>query len=104
MGTGTTFASSASSLVQLESAPEMRGRVMGLWAVAALGTRPLGGPIAGTAAQHFGPRAGLVVGALAVLLVGIPVWWLVSRMGRRTTTAAAPAVVGEPAMTISSAG
>ena len=26
--TGTTFASSASSLVQLEAAPEMRGRVM----------------------------------------------------------------------------
>jgi MFS family permease len=102
--TGTTFASSASSLVQLEAAPEMRGRVMGLWAVAALGTRPLGGPIAGTAAQHFGPRAGLVVGALAVLLLGIPLWWLVSKLGSRKAPAGAPALLNEPAMTISPTG
>src|SRR3954452_13743013 len=65
--TGTTFASSASSLVQLEAAPEMRGRVMGMWAVAALGTRPLGGPIAGYAAQHVGARAGVAVGGAAVI-------------------------------------
>ena len=87
--TGTTFASSASSLVQLEAAPEMRGRVMGLWAVAALGTRPLGGPVTGFAAEHFGARAGLVVGALAVLLVGIPLWWLVSRLPSRIGSSSA---------------
>ena len=79
--TGTSFASSASSLIQLEAAAPLRGRVMGLWTVAALGTRPLGGPIAGVVSQHGGARSGVAVGALSVLVIGIPLWWVVSRFG-----------------------
>ena len=90
--------------VTIEAAPEMRGRVMGLWAVAALGTRPLGGPVTGFAAEHFGARRGLVVGALAVLVIGIPVWWAVSHRGnRREEAETAPAFMPEPLLQPTSA-
>jgi MFS family permease len=55
------------STLQITSDPEMRGRVMAFWAVAFLGTTPLGGPIAGWVAETFGPRWGLVLGAMACL-------------------------------------
>ncbi len=51
--------------LQLASAPEMRGRVMALWLVAFLGTTPIGGPAVGWIAGTFGPRWGLIVGAVA---------------------------------------
>lgn len=59
------FMSRGATLLQLTAAPAMRGRVMGLWAVAFLGTTPIGGPIVGYVAQHAGPRWGLAVGGLA---------------------------------------
>ncbi len=62
------FQSAGNSTLQLASAPQMRGRVMALWAVAFLGSTPIGGPIAGFVSQHFGGRAGLALGALACLV------------------------------------
>ncbi len=53
------------STLQVSAEPEMRGRVMAFWAVAFLGTTPIGGPIAGWVAQTFGARWGLVLGAVA---------------------------------------
>jgi MFS family permease len=88
---GTTFASSASSYVQLEAAPGMRGRVVGLWAVAALGMRPVGGPIVGWIGQHIGPRQSLAFGPIVLLFIGVPVWWLIARSGERVVTEPEPA-------------
>ncbi len=62
------FQSTGNSTLQLASAPHMRGRVMALWAVAFLGSTPIGGPIAGLVSQHFGGRAGLALGAAACLV------------------------------------
>ncbi|GAA1309229.1 MFS transporter [Pseudonocardia xinjiangensis] len=62
------FQSTGNSTLQLTAAPHMRGRVMALWAVAFLGSTPIGGPIAGVVSQHFGGRAGLVLGAIACLV------------------------------------
>lgn len=56
--------------LQLESASEMRGRVMSLWTVAMLGSTPIGGPIIGWIGQNIGPRIGLGVGGAAALLAG----------------------------------
>lgn len=53
------------STLQLTSDPDMRGRVMAFWAVAFLGTTPIGGPMAGWVAQTFGARWGLILGAAA---------------------------------------
>ncbi len=62
------FLSTGNSTLQLAAAPHMRGRVMALWAVAYLGSTPVGGPIVGVVSQHFGGRAGLALGAVACLI------------------------------------
>ena len=75
--------------LQLRSAPEMRGRVMALWAVAFLGTTPVGGPIIGFIGEHAGPRVGLAVGGTAALVAAGVGWW---RLVRRTPGTAGPGV------------
>ena len=62
------FLSQGNSTLQLAAAPHMRGRVMALWAVAFLGSTPIGGPIAGWVSEHFGGRGGLALGAIACLV------------------------------------
>lgn len=64
------FMTSSTSLVQTESAPEMRGRVLALQAMVFLGSTPVGGPIVGWIAEHLGARYALGVGALACLVAG----------------------------------
>jgi MFS family permease len=63
------FMSTGNSTLQLNAAPDMRGRVMSLWFVAFQGSTPIGGPLVGAAMAAIGPRAGLGIGALAVGLV-----------------------------------
>jgi len=62
------FMSRGNSLLQLTAEGSMRGRVMVLWAVAPIGTTPIGGPIIGYIVQHAGPRWGLVLGGFAALI------------------------------------
>lgn len=66
--TSVAFLSTGNSTLQLAAEPHMRGRVMALWAVAFLGSTPIGGPIAGVVSQEFGGRAGLALGAIACLV------------------------------------
>ncbi|HEX3979349.1 MAG TPA: MFS transporter [Solirubrobacteraceae bacterium] len=63
------FMSMGNSTLQLNSAPEMRGRVMSLWFVAFQGSTPIGGPLVGVSMAAIGPRAGLGLGAAVALLV-----------------------------------
>ncbi len=65
------FMSIANSLLQLNSPPQMRGRVMALYSVGFLGSTPIGSPITGWVAQSFGPRYALFMGALSVLIVAL---------------------------------
>jgi predicted MFS family arabinose efflux permease len=58
-----TFANTTNSLMQLSTEPAMRGRVMALRVGIALGGTPLGAPIVGWVANHYGPRWALGVGA-----------------------------------------
>jgi MFS family permease len=67
-GLSVGFQSTGNSTLQLTASPSMRGRVMALWAVAFLGSTPIGGPIAGLVSDTFGGRAGLALGALSCLL------------------------------------
>ena len=68
VGAGSVaFMSRGNTMLQLTADETMRGRVMALWAVAFLGTTPIGGPIVGYVAQHASPRWGLVLGGLAAL-------------------------------------
>jgi MFS family permease len=53
------------SMVQLSTAPVMRGRVLALQAMVLLGSTPIGGPLLGWVCEVFSARAGFVVGAAA---------------------------------------
>jgi len=63
----TCFLTTASSTLQLTAEPQFRGRVMALWAMAFLGSTPIGGPIIGAISEAVSPRAGLATGAAACL-------------------------------------
>jgi MFS family permease len=58
-----TVTNTSNSLMQLSTAPAMRGRVMALRVSIALGGTPIGAPIVGWVAHHYGPRWALGVGA-----------------------------------------
>ncbi|SFS19131.1 Predicted arabinose efflux permease, MFS family [Dyella sp. OK004] len=69
-----TFTTSTNSLVQLSTAPAMRGRVVAILLAVALGGTPIGAPLVGWVADTFGPRWALGVGAasgFAAMLVGV---------------------------------
>lgn len=59
------------TLMQLTSAPEMRGRVMAIRLAVALGGTPVGAPMVGWVANHFGPRWALGVAALSGLAAAL---------------------------------
>jgi MFS family permease len=63
-----TFMATGNSTLQLEAAPSMRGRVMALWAVAFMGSTPVGGPVIGWIVQLAGARIGLAVGGVSCLV------------------------------------
>jgi predicted MFS family arabinose efflux permease len=66
-----TFATGVNSTLQLAVDPALRGRVMALYSIVFLGSTPIGSPIVGWLAQIAGPRAGLLLGALAALAAGL---------------------------------
>jgi len=55
------------TMIQLESIPEMRGRVMSLWGVAMIGSTPIGGPIIGLVGEYMGGRWGVATGGIAAV-------------------------------------
>ncbi len=65
------FITTTNSLLQLNSKPVMRGRVMSLWAVVFLGTTPFGSLMIGGLADVFGPRTAFAAGGAATFLAGI---------------------------------
>ena len=58
-----TVTNTTNSLMQLSTEPAMRGRVMALRVGVALGGTPIGAPIVGWVAGHYGPRWALGIGA-----------------------------------------
>jgi MFS family permease len=93
-GASVGFLSKGNSTLQLTASPQMRGRVMALWAVAFLGSTPIGGPIAGWVADSLGGRAGLGLGSLACF-VAAGLGTLVLR--RTAVPAEVPEEAAEPA-------
>ncbi len=99
------FLSGSGALLQLESSPSMRGRVLALSAVVFLGSTPIGGPIIGWVSQQWSPRYGLGVGAVAALLAGGWGLWsvrqadglaILSEGDGQEATARSIAAVGDP--------
>jgi len=68
------FIALANTLVQVRTAPAMRGRVMGIWTMAIPGMNPLTGLLAGATAVALGPRAGFALGGVALVLTAALGW------------------------------
>jgi MFS family permease len=68
------FIAAANTLVQITSAPGMRGRVMGLWTMALPGMSPVNSPVAGLVTQDIGARQGFALSGLALTLVATIGW------------------------------
>ncbi len=79
-----TLTTSTISLIQISTAPEMRGRVIAIFMAIALGGTPIGAPIVGWVADHFGPRWSLGVGAAAGLLAAVAMLIHLARDSRRS--------------------
>ena len=74
------FIAVANTTIQLTAAPEMRGRVMALYAIAFLGSTPIRvEPIGGMdLAALYGPRIGFALGGVAAIGATCVGAWLVS--------------------------
>jgi MFS family permease len=59
------------TIVQTIVEDEMRGRVMAFYAMAFLGTAPLGSLMAGLVASHIGPMRTIMIGGVACIIGGV---------------------------------
>jgi MFS family permease len=76
---GLTFTNGTNSIMQLSTEPAMRGRVMALRVGIALGGTPIGAPIVGWVANHFGPRWALGIGAGAGFTAALVAAYVLAR-------------------------
>ena len=84
--------STANSFLQTNSSQEMRGRVMSLYAIALLGTTPIGAPLVGVVVRYSNPRVGMWMGAAVTLVTGMFLWR--SSMARRARAREVDPVLG----------
>ena len=78
------FAQAANQRVQLGVDAAFRGRVMALWVLVFLGTNPVGAPLIGWVAEHFGAGASIWMGGLISLATAlIALTWQLRRSGAR---------------------
>jgi MFS family permease len=74
--------------VQLSTEAFMRGRVMAIVMAVAMGGTPIGAPIVGWVADHFGPRWAIVVGASSCLVAAaLAVGYLIGHRRERPRAA-----------------
>ncbi len=71
------FFSTINTVLQTTASDQMRGRVMGIWALIFGGMTPLGGLEAGALSHALGVQAAVAVGALVCALAALSVWFIV---------------------------
>jgi MFS family permease len=78
------FIATANATIQLTAEPSMRGRVMSLYAIAFLGSTPIGAPLMGWISDTTSPRVALVIGAASAVVAGLPLarQWVFGQEGR----------------------
>jgi len=87
-----TFTTAANSSTQLRVAPDMRGRVMGLYMLVFLGGTPLGSPLAGWVAETYGARMSMIAGGvISVLATMVITFMLAHRRGVQVRSYLKPA-------------
>lgn len=73
-----TLLNSANAVLQLESDPRLRGRVMALYMTIVMGGTPLGSPVIGWIGETYGARSSLILGGLltiAGVALAVLVYW-----------------------------
>jgi predicted MFS family arabinose efflux permease len=68
------FFSTINTLLQTASSDQMRGRVMGVWALIFGGMTPIGGLEAGITSHYFGIRVAMAIGAVICAAAAFAVW------------------------------
>jgi predicted MFS family arabinose efflux permease len=91
----TVFIAVTNSVLQLRADPVFRGRVMALFAIAFLGTTPIGAPLVGWIGERFGPRMAFGFGAMAAIGAALVALTVLSRLHERPAQPVGP---GEPAV------
>lgn len=86
------FIATTNSTLQMQADPTMRGRVMALYAIAFLGTTPIGSLLVGWISQVWSPRTALVVGGVAAM-ASAAVLYRVHRRDEAGRPAGPPAAV-----------
>jgi MFS family permease len=76
-----TFTNTSNSLMQINTDPDMRGRVLALRMAIVAGCTPLGAPLVGWVADSFGPRWSLAVATVSGLIAAAVALWYM-RTGR----------------------
>ena len=76
------FSVANNSFVQLGVEPQMRGRVMALYFMCFMGGTPVGAPVIGWIAEHFGAPWGLILGGGVCVVAGLAAGGVLAR-GRR---------------------
>ena len=88
---GAAMISSANSISQQESPPDMRGRLLALTAVAFLGSTPIGGPVTGWIADHVSVQWALAYGGVISIVSGTAMLvWILSRHPEHDVARMAP--------------
>jgi MFS family permease len=86
----------ATTALALESPPEQRGRVMALWSLCFLGTRPVASLSDGALASTVSLRAAGIALTVPVLIAGAAMAVLRRRVPRLREIGVCPAVIAEP--------
>ncbi len=68
------FIARANALAQLRAAPEMRGRVMGVWTMALPGMNPVTAPLVGLVCDDIGRRQGFGLAGVALVIAAGLAW------------------------------
>ncbi|GAA3114584.1 hypothetical protein GCM10020001_037300 [Nonomuraea salmonea] len=63
-----TINTAANASVQIATSPEMRGRVMGIYMLVFTGGAPVGAPLIGWLSELGGPRTGVLLSGVLVLV------------------------------------
>ncbi len=92
--TAMCFMINGNTMLQLNSAPQARGRVMALYGIVFLGSTPIGSPIAGWLGQVLGPRLEFALTGAIAAAIGVVV---LAMRKRRSNTEVEPEVDPEPA-------
>jgi MFS family permease len=84
------YFSTTTSLIQTSVPHEMRGRVMGIWALVFGGTLPIGGLESGLLSQAVGVPWTIATGALICGIAGLLMWWQVRQSPSSNQAAPSP--------------